>query len=321
MIESDARHKVLVLGANGFIGSYVVDALSNKGFYIRAFGHYGSDNSIKFHLSKNIELFQGDFLNQTDIKVALTGVDTVIHLISTTTPATAESDPLIDIDTNIAGSVKLFQQVVSSGHIKQIIYMSSGGTIYGDNYDKVPKKETANTWPVSPYGIGKLAIENYLHYFNKKYNQNYVVFRLANPYGTRQNLMRKQGVIPIFMDKILRNEDILVLGDGSAVRDYVFVNDVAKIVANVIGKNLKHSVYNIGSGRGHSVNEIIKEIEEAVHKKAIIKHTSAPSTFVGYSVLDTHRLSYELPDIQYTTLRDGICELSEEYRKSGLYDL
>ena len=308
------KEKVLVLGANGFLGSHVVDYLVEEGFLVRAFDMYADYSNTRFFKNEAIELFEGNFLNQTDIKDALSDISYVIHLVSTTNPATAESDPLIDIDTNIRGSVELFQQCVSNAKIKKIIYSSSGGTVYGDHDINRPISEMDYTWPVSPYGIGKLTVENYLHYFDKKFNQPYTVFRIANPYGERQPTARKQGGIPIFTEKIMKDELITVLGDGSMIRDYIYVKDVAKIIAKSLKKTLKHSVYNVGSGEGHTVSEIIKEIEIATQKKAKIENREVPSTFVNYSVLDNHRCASEFPEVDLTDLKTGIFRLVTEFK-------
>ncbi|WP_172207434.1 NAD-dependent epimerase/dehydratase family protein [Lactococcus hodotermopsidis] len=306
------KEKVLLLGANGFLGSHVTDALIAEGFSVRAMDMFSDFKNARFNPSVDIEMVSGNFLNQADVEEAIGGVDYVIHLVTTTNPATAESDPLIDIDTNIRGSVELFQKIVANGKIKKIIYSSSGGTVYGDQDVNHPISELEHTWPVSPYGIGKLTIENYLHYFDKKFVQPYTVFRIANPYGERQPKVRKQGVIPIFMDKILNDEPITVLGDGEMVRDYIYVKDVAQVIAKSLKKELQHSIYNLGSGSGHSVNEIVAEIEKATGKKAKIDYKPAPSTFVNFSVLDNTRCAKEFPEVTLTSLDIGIKHLIRE---------
>jgi UDP-glucose 4-epimerase len=300
--------KVLVLGANGFLGSHVVDFLIENNYYVRAFDIYNGQKP-RFNTNNNIEIFDGNFLNISDISESLKDIDYVMHLISTTNPASAESDPLIDIDTNIRGSIQLFKEIISNGNIKKIIYSSSGGTVYGDNQYNRPIKETDLAFPISPYGIGKLTIENYLHYFNIKFGQKYSVFRIANPYGSRQQKGRKQGVIPIFMDNILSNKPITVLGDGSMVRDYIFVKDVANMIVSTLQKKANHSVYNLGSGIGHDINEIISEIENVTSIEANIIFKKTPATFVHSSVLDMERYINDFGKYNFTSLDAGIKEL------------
>jgi UDP-glucose 4-epimerase len=311
------KEKALVLGANGFMGSHVVDSLVENGFSVRAFGQFDSLET-RFRPHEDIELYSGNFLNHADVKEALKGVDYVFHLISTTTPATAEADPLIDIDTNIKGSVDLFQGAVDAG-VKRLIYTSSGGTVYGEPKDNEALNENDGLAPISPYGIGKAAIEFYLNYFNVKHGLDSTVFRIANPYGERQPRFRKQGVIPIFIEKILSKEPITVMGDGSMIRDYVYVRDVADMMVRTLKTEPKHKVYNLGSGVGHSLNEIIETIETVSGKKAVISHVETPSTFVHSSVLDTRRYNDEFGQIEMTTFEDGVSKTYEYLKSEKVY--
>lgn len=312
--------KVLVIGANGFLGSHLVDSLTNRGYQVRAFDRFKDMKDVNFNLNDKVEVFLGDFLNQTDIKTALDDIDYVFHLVSTTTPASADADPLIDIDTNIRGTVELLQRCVEQGKIRRVIYSSSGGTVYGDFAFENPIPEETATHPVSPYGIGKVAIENYLSYFNRKYQLDYTIFRIANPYGERQPLLRKQGVIPIFADLILNEKPITVYGDGSMIRDYVYVKDVAEIMAESLQyPSLKNETVNLGSGIGESINQIITELEKVIEKKAIVAYKEKPSTFVQSVVLDTQKLNQKMETIALTPLDKGISQLvaymKQEFKK------
>jgi UDP-glucose 4-epimerase len=180
-----------------------------------------------------------------------------------------------------------------------------------------PIQETDPTWPVSPYGIGKLTIENYLHYFNKKYNQAYTTFRMANPYGERQPSLNKQGVIPIFIHKIINGQEISVMGNGSMIRDYIYIKDVADVIVKSLNKKLKHSVYNLGTGTGYSINNIIKAIEKVTGLKAKINHISTPPTFIHTSTLDVSRLRKEFPEFVSTDLETGIQKTYNYLRKDN----
>lgn len=299
------KEKVLVLGANGFVGSHVVDSLVEDGYSVRAFDGFRSDET-RFNKSDDIEVYPGNFLNKSEVEGAVKDVDYVFHLISTTNPATAEADPLIDIETNIQGSVSLFQACVAAGGIKRVIYSSSGGTVYGEQKTEEPIHEEDQTKPVSPYGIGKLTIENYLRYFNVRSGLSSTVFRIANPYGERQPRHRKQGVIPIFMEKIINDEPITVLGDGSMVRDYIYVKDVADMMVSTLRSEPEHDVYNLGSGNGHSLSEIVKAIESVTGKTVAIEHKEAPSTFVHTSVLNTDRYFDEFGRTKMASLDEGV---------------
>ena len=305
----NTRDRVLVLGGNGFIGSHIVNSLIRNDYRVRVFDRFKDLSETQFNGRKNIEVVSGDFLNEDDIGESLDDVDYVIHAISTTDPVISENNPLFDIETNVKGSVELFSQIVNSGGVKRVVFLSSGGTVYGDNHYGRPINELDPTWPISPYGIGKLTIENYLHYFDKKYGQKYSVFRISNIYGEGQAKIKKQGIIPIFSNKIRNGEDVTVYGDGSMVRDYIYVKDVADLIAISLSKQLEHSVYNLGSGVGHSVNKIISVIESVAGKKASIVHRATPSTYVESSILDISRIKKEFPNMKLTDIGDGIAKV------------
>lgn len=294
--------KCLVLGANGFIGSHLVDELVKNGHKVRAFDR-SKEAKYNFKANKSIEIVAGDFLNRHDLSQALKDIDYVFHFISTTTPATAENDPLIDIGTNIQMSVELFQECVKAG-VKKVIFASTGGAIYGENSSE-NVKETTTPLPVSPYAIGKLTIEHYLRYFDRKFGLKGLVFRISNPYGERQSLISKQGVIPIFLQHIAKDEPITVLGDGSMVRDYIYVKDVAKMIAGSFETATK-DLYNIGSGQGLSVNDLVETMRHITGRPIEIKHADKPTTYVEKIVLDGSSFNMEFPGNTITPIEEGV---------------
>ncbi|HVX48152.1 MAG TPA: NAD-dependent epimerase/dehydratase family protein [Candidatus Saccharimonadales bacterium] len=294
--------KCLVLGADGFIGSHLVDSLVEKGHDIRAFDRF-SRKKHSFKDSDKIEVMPGDFLNRHDLSQALQGVDYVFHFISTTTPASAEDDPLIDISTNIQMSVELFQECVKTG-VKKVIFASTGGAIYGENSTEHVNEDTLPA-PVSPYAIGKLTIEQYLRYFDKKFGLKALVFRISNPYGERQSLASRQGVIPIFLQHIAKGEPITILGDGSMIRDYIYVKDVADMVASSF-ETARNDLYNLGSGHGLSVNELVDSMRQITGREIQTEHAEKPPTYVDKVVLDVSRFESEFPGMAKTDLAEGM---------------
>lgn len=279
-----------------------MDSLVDYGYLVRAFGRF--ENEPLFKISSRVEQFSGDFLNQTDIEEALIDVAYVVHLVSTTTPATSDKDPLIDLHTNVAGSIDLFQKCIANGSIKRIIFASSGGTVYGDNYPGRPFIETDPTNPISPYGIGKLTIENYLHYYHRVHGQDYTVFRIANPYGGRQKNTKQQGIMPVLVKNIAEGLPITIYGDGTMVRDYINIYDLVDIISKSLSHDLLYKTYNIGSAIGVSINELVEIVESTTGNKAAIEHREIPATFVQTSVLDNARLAKEIP-MNLTGIRDG----------------
>ena len=172
-----------------------------------------------------MEFCEGDFGNRGDLAAALEGCQTVFHLVATTVPKTSNDDPVHDLETNLVATVRLFD-LARRSHTKKIVFASSGGTVYGAP-TTVPIAEHHETSPVCSYGIHKLAVEHYLHLYHRLHGLNYSVLRVSNAFGERQRPTASQGAVTVFLDRALRGEAIVIWGDGSVVRDYVYVRDVA----------------------------------------------------------------------------------------------
>jgi UDP-glucose 4-epimerase len=297
----------LVLGADGFIGSHLVDRLAEQGHNVRAVDRF--KGGVGFNLTgdrPNVQLVTGDFLNRDDLDAALENIEYVFHFVSTTTPATSAKDPMIDIDTNIRGSVQLFELCVQH-NIKRVIYPSSGGAIYGQDLPR-PITENDLTEPVSPYAIGKLAIEGYLRYFQETHNLDYLALRISNPYGVRQNLTGNQGVIPIFLNLIHQGLPINVFGDGSMVRDYIYISDLIDMAVRIFDQPTKYHTYNLGTGEGLPLKGLIEAMEATAHKPVKVNYLPSRPTDIEHVLLDISRYREEFGDPKLISLPDGIAK-------------
>lgn len=306
--------KCIVFGGSGFIGSHLAEGLVEKGYDVTVFDNFKSGTMNLENIINEIEIIQGDFFNESEVNNALKDIDYVFHYISTTTPATAIKDPIFEIESNIIGSVKLFQKSIEN-NVKKIIYPSSGGTIYGNKTINL-SRESDPINPVNPYAISKLTIEKYLYYFNYLYGLDYTILRYSNPYGERQNPLGKQGVIPIFLNKIKHGEKPVIYGDGSMIRDYIYIKDLIDATLAVFEKETSEKIFNVGSGMGTSLNELIDIISEVTGKKIMPTYVEDCNTYVPKIILDISKIQNEVGWEQSTQLRAGI-EKTWEWLKSA----
>ena len=293
---------VLVIGGNGFLGSHLVDELVARGHIVAVLDRFSAGTPL--YAAIGVEQVVGDFLNTADVARAVAGREYVFHFVSTTTPASAENDPTLDVRTNIASSIDLLSLCVEAG-VSRVYFASTGGAIYGDQ-PGVILDESAIPQPVSPYAIGKLAIEGYLRYFARKYGLASVVFRISNPYGPRQHPGKVQGVIPIFLGAMKRGDPVTQFGDGSMVRDYLFVSDAVRMIVDAVERPALHHLYNIGSGVGTSVAQVLRAAREVTGVDPEVIVTPVPPTFVASSVLAVERYVFEFGGQDILSLNEGI---------------
>lgn len=286
-----------MLGGGGFIGRPLVAALAKKGHEVTSFERRHTQ------MPDGIHTITGDFMNEDDLEQAIAGQEYVFHFISTTNPASSAQNPLLDIESNIRMSVKIMQLCVKH-NVKRLIFPSTS-TIYGYTLDR-PFKEEDATRPISPYAISKLSIERYLDFFEHKHGLGYLSLRITNPYGEGQKPTGSQGVIAIFLKLVLDGSPITVFGDGSMVRDYLYIDDLIDCIVDIFDKKTKHSVYNLGSGTSTSVNDIIDTIKKITEKQIVVDHKPSRVSDVQRVELDSRRLQEEFSFSPSTSLEEGI---------------
>jgi len=275
--------KVLVIGGSGFIGSHIVDGLLAHGHSVRVFDRQPE----KFREPlRGVDYRFGDFADRMALVEALTGVDAVYHLVSTTLPGTADLDPKTDIQDNLIGAINLFESMHGLG-LRRILFLSSGGTVYGIP-DVVPIPETHALRPISSYGIVKASIEHYLEMYRRTRGFSPIVVRASNPFGPRQAHSGVQGVISTFLRRVLVGDSIEIWGDGSVVRDYFDVGDLAEFCVRA-GTSRSEGAYNVGSGRGTSIKEIIEAVRKVTGSDFEITYKPGRPIDVPHSVLDCSR--------------------------------
>jgi UDP-glucose 4-epimerase len=292
--------KILVIGGNGFIGSHIIDQLISKGNDVRIL-------DIAFERFRdqlpNVNYFIGGYNDPIILAESLKGIDIVYHLASTTVPETSNMESILDIQGNLTTTVKLLDQMVKS-NIKKIVFLSSGGTVYG-NVKRTPIKESTPTNPICSYGIVKLAIEKYLYMYHKLYDIIPVIIRPSNPFGPRQGHMDVQGVIHTILTKIVKDEPIEIWGDGSIIRDYIYIKDLADLCELASAYN-KFGIFNAGSGIGYTIDEIISLIRITTNKDFDVFNKHHRSFDVKKIILDISSAKKQLNWQPNTNITDGL---------------
>lgn len=255
--------KILVSGGAGFIGSVLVDRLIADGHQLVVL-----DNLISGRLdyiNKKADFWQFDILDKKLLSYFQKAkFDLVYHLAAQIDVRQSVSDPVFDNSVNVLGGLNILEAAYKSG-VKKIIFSSTGGAIYGDT-DEIPTSEQTATYPLSPYGINKLALEKYLNYYYQVFGLNYTILRFANVYGPRQYKGGEAGVIAVFTEAAANNTECTLYGDGLQTRDFVYVDDVVEALVKAGLIDCRGEI-NISTGKEINILEIIEAIEKVSKKK------------------------------------------------------
>ncbi len=309
-----AGKRVLVLGAAGYIGRELCARLSAAGASLRCF-----DRAVPARdagLGVDVEWIEGSIEDAAKIRDAARGIDFAFHLVSTTIPETSNADLARDLSTNVIPALGILESVSDAG-VRKFIFVSSGGTIYGIPR-VMPIPESHENEPICGYGIHKLTIEKYMHWYGYNRSLDYCSLRLANPYSPSQVSDRPQGVIGRFVYKALRREPIEIWGDGSVVRDYIYMDDALDVFLLSLGYAGGKRTFNVGSGIGHSLLDIAEAIESELGSPLDIRFLPARKVDVPINVLDISRARSELGWSPRTDLRAGIRRMIDTGRRMSV---
>ena len=296
--------KILIFGGGGFIGSAIADRLLADGHALRIFERPRVEPYRKFSTGESVEWITGDLMSNHDVSEALDGMDAVLHLVSTTLPKTSNDDPIYDVQSNLVATLQILNAMVAK-RVSRIVFISSGGTVYGPP-TYLPVDELHPTEPQVSYGITKLAIEKFLLMYQHLHGINATVLRVTNPYGERQRVETAQGAVGVFLSRALKDESIQIWGDGSVTRDYIYVSDVAEAFALSLKYEGPYSVFNISSGTGVSINDLIERIETVVDGTIAKEYLPGRPYDVPVSVLDNALAARELNWSPKVSLDDGL---------------
>jgi UDP-glucose 4-epimerase len=286
--------RAIVTGGAGFIGSHVVDALLARGDEVRVLDDLSSGKR------ENVPAAQ---LEVVDIREPLEdrfeGAEVCFHLAAQVDLRVAVARPEHDARVNVLGTVNVLE--AARRHGTHVVFASTGGAIYGECDGPAP--EDAPRRPISPYGVSKLAGEEYLAAYNRLHGTSHVSLRYGNVYGPRQDPHGEAGVVAIFFGRFAAGERPRIFGDGSQTRDYVYAGDVARATLAAAGKK---GVFNVGTGIETSVAELYRLCRRVAGSELEAEHAEARLGELQRSVLDVSRAERELGWRPEVGLEDGL---------------
>ena len=277
--------KVLIIGGNGFIGANLARYLSKE------YKVYSFDIQNPKEKNPNVEYIEGDFFDDEILERAVTDKDIIIHSLSTVNPG---------------NSNKRFMKGYSRDFVQS-------GTVYGIQ-EQQPIKESALANPINHYGSVKLCIETVLKTFNKQSHSNMIIARISNPYGPGQDFNKGVGFIDAALKKTLNHDQIEIWGDGSVVRDYIYIEDVCEMIGSLMNYEGDEEVFNVSSNQGISLNDVIKKMKDYGLQPDVI-YKDARSVDVPKVVLDNHKIE-NIHEFKIRSFEEGL-KLYIDYLKNN----
>src|SRR3972149_405574 len=307
--------KVLVTGGAGFIGSHVVDTLISAGYEVVVVDDLSTGNLA--NLNPAATFYQVDIrspqLAEVFEKERPAYVD---HHAAQMDVRRSIADPLFDAEVNVIGSINLIECCRRYG-AKRLIYISTGGAVYGEP-EYLPCDEAHPVNPICPHGASKHTVEHYLYMYHQNYDLDYIVLRYPNVYGPRQDPHGEAGVVAIFTGQMLAGGQVVINGDGEQQRDFVYVEDCAR--ANLIAMTNQNAnqIYNLGYGRGATVNEIFTTLKNITGYQLAATHGAAKGGETRQIYLDATKAQKELGWKPTVDLEEGLQRTADYFKRREL---
>jgi UDP-glucose 4-epimerase len=307
-----APKRILVTGGAGFIASQVADRLVATGHEVAVVDNLSTGK--REYVPAAAQFYPYDLkAPETTELIRAWRPQVIVHHAAQMSVQASVSDPIFDAQENILGSLNLFQAATAAG-VEKIIFASTGGALYGDGAP-LPAREEDRPQPESPYGIAKLAVEHYLHFYQREHGIIPISLRYANVYGPRQNGLGEAGVVAIFIEKFLAGQQPRINGDGLQTRDFVFVGDI--VGANLLALNYpKAGVFNIGTGQETDILTIYLKLQELTGSALGPAHGPAKPGEQRRSALESTRARRELDWQPRVSLPEGLAQTVAAFREA-----
>lgn len=311
---TDPRLHVGVTGATGFLGAVLVDTLCRRDdVRLKAL-----TRTLRETSRPDIEWARGDLASPVDAAAFVEGLDVIVHLAGVSSPLTSNEHLWSDVTSNLLPTLSLIQAAREREMCPHVVFASSGGAVYAPPDLREPLSEEARVGPISSYGIQKLASEQYLRMAVEHGWLTATVLRIGNPYGVLLSTDRLQGFIGVAVKHLAMGTPIRLFGDTRNVRDYVHIDDVVRMIALVLEPKSAFEVYNVGSGDGQSVDDILRALSSIVGRNVPVEHhdvAGEPDRLPPWIVLDVSKAARLLEWTPQVAFGDG---LSRMLREAGL---
>jgi len=299
--KSLADSSVLILGANGFIGRNLSIRLAESVGELRGFGRSPRTGALPQSI---IDWHEGEIADISSLEPLIRRSDVVIHLVDSSNPGSGNWEARPQSEDILKSTTKILDACVSNT-LQKFVFLSSGGSLYG-NAHQIPTPETSPTKPISLYGQKKLAVERILSNYGHDQGLDYLVIRASNPYGAFQIGKNKQGLIGSALIAGMERRPFEIWGDGAVVRDFVYIEDLVDGIIRATFSDSKFREFNLGSGQGLSVNEVLEVCDEFLDSPIRRVYKEGRSSDVQKSVLDISRAESELDWKPTTPINDGV---------------
>lgn len=303
--------KIMVTGGAGFIGSHVVDIFLANGYEVVVIDDLSTGRLS--NLNPAATFYQVDIRSpELEEIFKEEKPDFIDHHAAQMDVRRSVEDPLFDADVNVLGSIKLIE-LARKHQVKRFIYISTGGAVYGEP-EYLPCDEAHPINPICPYGASKHTVEHYLYMYQELYDLDYVVLRYPNVYGPRQDPHGEAGVVAIFTGQMLKDEQVVINGDGKQERDFVYVEDCARANLLALTAENPNTIFNLGYGYGTSINDIYSNLTKITDYKLSAVHGPAMAGETQRIYLEANKARQEMDWTPTVGLEEGLGKTVEYFR-------
>jgi UDP-glucose 4-epimerase len=306
---------VTLLGGLGFIGSHLARALLRDGYRVRILCRQNGTNELPADFRDQLEVAEIDAMNPRQVFDSIADSDTLVDLVHTTRPGSSMENPSFDVASNLVSRVEWLQHLGET-KVRRVIFLSSGGTVYGiPETDLIGEDHPTN--PICSYGITKLALEKYVAMYAGLSGISCTILRPSNVYGPGNRVNVGQGVIGVLADRALRGQALEVWGDGSSLRDYLYIDDLVSAIVGLMSYFGSHRVFNVSSGTGYSVIDVIATLRDVLGCIPPVLNLPSRQFDVPVNVLSSTRLRESTGWVPRVDLRSGVERVIEWLSADG----